>query len=76
MTPEREWTGEHLIRAPKRHVEPVDTAEPPSKSSKTKGRKCIICGTAIYNGTQTGLCRAHVHAEGICRCAQCRRVAG
>ena len=71
MTPE--WTGEHLIRAPKRPI-PVETAEPPSKSSKTKGRKCRVCGKGIYNGSTTGLCVDHVHTPGLCGCRQCERI--
>lgn len=30
------------------------------------------CATMIRRDSRTGVCRAHVHLAGVCRCSQCR----
>lgn len=32
---------------------------------------CLVCDKTIYSGI--GVCRAHRHAPGLCRCKMCKR---
>ena len=34
------------------------------------------CHARLWPRSMSGVCRAHVHADGFCRCAQCRRGRG
>lgn len=73
-----DWRGEALIRSRKPDAaEDGRVARGGLKTGSMVARKkrtvCPVqgCGRALYPGSQTGLCRDHNHARGLCQCSAC-----
>lgn len=67
------WKGEHLIRARRTLTPPKPQVDTLSDTSAGVVR-CAApgCPNMIADGAPSGVCKTHLHDEGICQCHYCR----